>query len=98
MRAFPQVAVPWQSGPLRSTWARSLPRRLTETERTCSHLSAGSNPVGTAADLDVVQRTDLSHRARSTEVVPEPVLTNKASLPLLIGLFGFAALSAVILN
>lgn len=41
VRAFPQVAVLWQSGPLRSPWARSLPRRVTGTGRTCSHLSRG---------------------------------------------------------
>lgn len=81
VRVFPQVAVPWQSGPLRSPWARSLPRRLTETGRTCSPLSTGSNPVGTAADLHVVQRTDLLHHNRSTEVVPEPILVDKATRP-----------------
>lgn len=40
---------------MRSPWARSLPRRLTGTGRTCPHLSAGSNPVGTAADLFLAQ-------------------------------------------
>lgn len=41
VRAFPQVAVPWQSGLLRSPWARSRPRRVMGTERTCFHLSRG---------------------------------------------------------
>lgn len=32
-------------------------RRLTETGRACPYLSAGSNPVGTATDLDLGRRT-----------------------------------------
>lgn len=78
VRAFPQVAVPWQSGPLRSPWARSLPRRLTETGRTCSHLSRGFK-----------SRRHRSRPGRSTahgpaasrqvhNVVPEPVLVKQS--------------------